>query len=119
MQFVVKKSKIRGAGKGLFALKYFPEGVVVGEYTGDRSTTLPRDGRYTWEVKTNDSTIYIDAKYSDCPLRYANGAKTKRQHQRVNLATYCSHGVLLYVTSRSVRAGEEFILDYGNNYWQS
>ena len=118
MQFVVKNSDIRGAGRGVFALKDFPEGIVLGEYTGARSTSLPSDGTYVWEVGTDDGTVfYIDAKSSNCPMKFVNGAKTKRQRRRTNLATYSSHGVLLYVTTRPVRAGEEFLINYGDEYW--
>ena len=117
MRLVVKKSKIRGAGLGLFANMDFPADAVLGEYWGVRTTTKPADGRYTWRVDTDDGPVYIDAAQNDCPLRFVNGAKTERQHERINCKTYTSHGALLYVTTRAVKAGEELIVDYGPYYW--
>ena len=117
MRLVVKKSKIRGAGLGLFANMDFPADAVLGEYWGVRTTTKPANGRYTWRVDTDDGPVYIDAAQNDCPLRFVNGAKTERQHERINCKTYTSHGALLYVTTRAVKAGEELIIDYGPYYW--
>ena len=119
MTLAVKKSRIAGAGKGLFANMDFSADVVLGEYWGVRTTTKPADGRYTWRVDTDDGPVYIDAAQNDCPLRFVNGAKTERQHERINCKTYTSHGALLYVTTRAVKAGEELIIDYGPYYWAS
>ena len=118
MRLVVKKSKIRGAGLGLFANMDFPADVVLGEYWGVRTTTKPANGRYVWHIDTIDGSVYIDAANNDCPLRFVNGAKTERQHERINCKTYISHGALLYVTTRAVKAGEELIVDYGPYYWE-
>ena len=117
MTLAVKKSKIRGAGLGLFANMDFPADAVLGEYWGVRTTTKPADGRYVWHIDTDDGSVYIDAAQNDCPLRFVNGAKTERQHERINCKTYISHGALLYVTTRAVKAGEELIIDYGPYYW--
>ena len=113
MRLVVKKSKIRGAG---LALQTFPPPTWCWASIGGPHDNQTRRRRYTWRVDTDDGSVYIDAAQNDCPLRFVNGAKTERQHERINCKTCISHGALLYVTTRAVKAGEELIVDYGPYY---
>ena len=51
------------------------------------------------------------------PWRFVSGARTWEQREKINVeALFTSVGVY-HRTLKEVKAGEEFILDYGFNYW--
>ena len=120
----VRASQIRGAGKGLFAAADLPKGTRLGEYTGRRTRSLPRDSSYTWKVNmyspehTFSHAEYVDARNTPtCILRYANGARTPAQHLRINAEMYQYRGRVYYKTTKRVRRGTEIIVDYGDDYF--
>merc|ERR1712118_482407 len=45
------------------------------------------------------------------------GAKTKQQLRRVNVKMVLKRGEVYFATTRAVRCGTEFLLDYGKSYW--
>lgn len=116
----VRPSRIPNAGMGLFANKNIPANFHLGEYVGRRTRTHP-GGDYVWEL-VPDSRLshkaYIDAARNErCLLRYVNGAKTKKQARRINVAAYQYEGRLYYETIRPIRKDEELLMDYGPRYW--
>ena len=120
----VRASRIRGAGKGLFAATDLPAGTRLGEYTGHRTKAQPRNGNYVWEVNIyhpNGSFShheYVDARRTPtCILRYANGARTPAQRRLINTEMYQHRGRVFYRTTKRVRRGTEIIVDYGEEYW--
>lgn len=123
---VIKPSLIRGAGLGGFAKRDMPLGTRLGWYRGmilskNQWLDLIND-KYTWEIDDPDNPkkhYYIDA-YSvrrNNKLRFINGCKTPGQIMLVNVEAYQKEGRMWYKTIRNVRKGEEFIVDYGDDYW--
>ena len=119
----VRASRIRGAGRGLFAAADLPAGTRLGEYTGRRTKSEPRDPSYTWRVNiyhpngTFSHPEYVDAlRTPTCILRYANGARTPAQRRRINAEMYQHRGRVYYKTTKRVRRGTEIIIDYGDDY---
>lgn len=119
----IKKSSIKGAGKGLFATKNLKKGTKLGEYYGKRLSTAQYsksvNKNYAWKITYKGKNIYVNAhlRVANNPLRFVNGAKTKAQKKKINTEMYVYRGKVFYRTTKSVPAGEEFIVDYGLNYW--
>jgi uncharacterized protein len=138
----VKKSKIRGAGKGLFATRDIKKGARILEYTGVRTTTLPpghEKNDYITEVKVGDVTEYIDAEdpTKSSVMRYANDCRRKNKDCTSNNSKFYKYrkplplgrsrrdGVVnrnktkVYVKStRAIKKGSEIYLGYGREYWR-
>jgi hypothetical protein len=123
----VRKSKIRNAGMGCFAKTMIPAGIILGGYHGRHMTRAERDrvrdGAYIWKIHDN---LYVDAKNHKSrktnPLRYVNGAKTKRQQDKINCEVRF-FGVdpsslrVYYIATRNIFPGEELIISYGDSYF--
>jgi SET domain len=115
----VKTSTIAGAGDGLFALEDIPEGAVLGEYGGDRVTSLAkwirlRDKGYV--MTTDVPNLVIDAwARPEVLLRYVNH---QFDPQRRNLIREAKGEIVYFVTTQAISSGEEFFVDYGDLYWK-
>lgn len=122
-QLVVKKSTLKGAGKGLFTKKFIPKGTRIVEYKGKVTT---------WEdacsYKTFNGYIYyinknqvIDAKLTlDALARYANDAKGVSRQE--GISNNCKYVVYddntVYIESfRDIPEGGEIFVGYGKEYW--
>eukprot|EP00928_Gymnodinium_smaydae_P022998 TRINITY_DN19146_c0_g2_i1.p1 TRINITY_DN19146_c0_g2~~TRINITY_DN19146_c0_g2_i1.p1 ORF type:complete len:211 (-),score=65.82 TRINITY_DN19146_c0_g2_i1:182-763(-) len=123
----VKKSTMKGAGQGLFATSPVLTGTKLPHfYDGKRLTHKEflklKDFSYVMGLKgaTPKSKVFaVDARLlvDGNPLRYVNGAKTAAQRRRINCKMQCMSDKVYYITTKPVRAGEEFVVDYGENYW--
>merc|ERR1712070_684996 len=62
----------------------------------------------------------IDAKpcLENNPLRYINGARTAMQRRGINCHFYQKGDRVYFATLKAVSAGQELIVDYGENYWE-
>lgn len=118
----VKKSVLPGAGKGLFAKTFIPEGTRIVEYKGEITTWKEvdhedGDNGYIYFVKKNH---VIDALRTPKALaRYANDARGIARVKGVsNNAEYMEDGLRVYITSvKDIPAGAEILVDYGKEYW--
>jgi hypothetical protein len=121
----VKPSVIPGAGRGLFASADISAKTVLGKYHGRRITTLRgvhalKDDQFVFTFTLpNQRPLWIDGNVPSNYLRFVNGAKSQADHQRVNVEAYQYGGVLRIRAMRPICAGEELILDYGAEYWES
>jgi len=119
---VVKKSRLPGAGKGLFTKVAIKRGTRIVEYKGRLQT---------WkEVKDQDGhngyLMYISRKAVINALpalktfgRYANDALglTRIDGMRNN-AEYISEGNRCYIdATRNIKPNEEILVGYGREYW--
>jgi SET domain-containing protein len=119
---VVKRSTLKGAGKGLFTTKDIPRGTKIIEYKGKITTWKEVDDR-----KGLNAYIYyvtrehvIDARTTKEALaRYANDAKgLLRVDGITNNCTYIIEGVKVYIKAmRQIPAGSELFVGYGKEYW--
>src|SRR5690349_159455 len=118
---VVKRSKIPGAGKGLYTKVAIPKDTRIVEYKG-RITTWKEmkdahDNGYIYSVNRNH---VIDAQRTLSALaRYANDAKGLTRVKGItNNCTYVNDGLHAYIESvKSIPAGSEIYVDYGKEYW--
>ena len=122
---IIKKSLIKGAGQGAFAKVTIPKGMRIGEYNGkvlgfDDYKTLS-DKSYIFEVikkfEKKYYLFYIDAKSGD-ELRFVNGAYSKEQKKNINVESYQYAERVFFKAKKTIKKGQELIIDYGNNYWK-
>ncbi len=119
---VIKRSTLKGAGKGLFTTKDIPRGTKIVEYKGKITTWKEVDDR-----KGLNAYIYyvtrqhvIDARTTKEALaRYANDAKGLLRIEGItNNCTYIIEGVKVYIKAmRHIPAGSELFVCYGKEYW--
>ena len=121
--YTVGPSTLPNAGEGLFALIDIEANTKLGEYTGrlltpEQYKRLP-DNTYVFQVTLwkENRKMYIDGNDENNVLRKMNGAKTRRQHMRVNCFTYQYKSRIYFKTLRPVYKGEELICTYGDTYW--
>jgi hypothetical protein len=119
---VIKRSTLKGAGKGLFTTKDIPRGTKIVEYKGKITTWKEVDDRkglnaYIYYV-TRDHVI--DARTTrEALARYANDAKGLLRIDGItNNCTYIIEGVKVYIKAmRNIPAGSELFVGYGKEYW--
>ena len=121
-QLYVKKSGLKGAGKGLFTSKPIARGKKIVEYKGDITTWKEVDSKdgmngYIYYVTRNH---VIDAwKTKDALARYANDAKgLVREEGVLNNCTYQIEGLRVFIYAmKNIPAGSELLVGYGKEYW--
>jgi SET domain-containing protein len=121
-QLIVKRSTLKGAGKGLFTTKDIPKGKKIVEYTGVVSTWKDVDDRkglngYIYYVNRNHVINAWGTKES--LARYANDARGLLKSDGLkNNCTYNIEGVRVYIIAmRDIPAGGELFVGYGKEYW--
>jgi hypothetical protein len=115
---VVKPSRIKGAGLGLFTTRRFEKGDAIATYQGCRHATSSalrlQDKSYLMRLGPQE---YVDAKDNLlCRARYINDCRNKFGHN----AVFVKHphlGLAEVVAARVVDAGYEVYADYGPWYW--
>lgn len=117
--FVVRKSTIKGAGKGLFAKALLRPGDTIGAYTG-KVLTDRQAGR----------SPYIDSDYMlwvcrDCNILgegpLANHTRYINHSDKPNSCIVTStrwKKARIEVTKR-ILPGQEIFMDYGPDYWEA
>ena len=119
---IIKRSTLKGAGKGLFTAKDIPKGTKIVEYKGKITTWKEVDDReglnaYIYYVNRNH---VIDARTTKKEFaRYANDAKGLLRSEGIsNNCTYEIEGIKVYIKAmRNIPAGSELFVGYGKEYW--
>lgn len=114
----VRNSTIKGAGKGLFAMRDFKEGEIVTVYGG--SYFINDQSPY---LLTDDYGIIWDGShdFSETELgRWANDAdyKTNFENNTFFETIYGLGRPPVLVASRDIKNGEEIFVSYGPRYWK-
>lgn len=119
---VIKRSKIPGAGKGLFTKQFIAKGTRIVEYKGKTTTwkavqEQPGFNGYVYYIKRN---LVIDAKkYIKAFGRYANDARGISKLKNVaNNSSYLIDGERVFIEAvKDINAGDEILVAYGKEYW--
>jgi uncharacterized protein len=122
-QLVVKRSKLPGAGKGLFTKKFIPKGARIVEYKG-RITTWKEvdhkkgDNGYIFYVKRDH--VIDAAPYKKALARFANDARGLNKVKGItNNSEYKEYGLRVFIVAKKdIPAGSEILVDYGKDYWK-
>ena len=122
---ILKKSKIPGAGIGVYAAKDIAKDSIVGEYKG----TFLSDEEYKKLVDA-DEWHYVMG-LNECSYKYTNGIRfidgrngnfTTRMNyaptefQNVKFQKVCEKPFVVVVTLRNIKKDEEIYIDYGPDY---
>jgi SET domain-containing protein len=128
MSLEIKKSRIPGAGKGLFAAAEFKRGERIIEYTGEiitwaqckkRNENLDGVGAYYFYVSARKC---VDAQNClDSLARYANDAAgiVRIDGIRNNSRFEVIKGKPYIIASRNIKPGDEIFVGYGKEYWDA
>ena len=121
-QLLVKRSTLKGAGKGLFTTKDIPKGKKIVEYKGKIVKWKDVDSRdglngYIYYVSRDHVIDAFPTK--DALARYANDAKgIVRTDGLNNNCTYRIEGRRVFIYSmKNISAGSELFVGYGKEYW--
>jgi uncharacterized protein len=124
MALLVKKSRLPGAGKGLFTTKPIKEDQRVIEYRGE----IIKWKDYSERVKANKDGYLFFVRRDHCidawntpqyKARYANDAAGLVKVKGLkNNCVYETEGDRCWiVATRDIKAGEEIFVDYTKEYW--
>lgn len=123
-QLYTKKSKLPGAGKGLFTKKFIPKGTRIVEYKGEivawKEVEKMAEDRNGYVFYVN-SKHCIDAwNYKKALGRFANDAKgIVRVDTCKTNSEYVVEKKKCYIEAiKDIPAGEEIFVEYGSEYWQ-
>lgn len=119
-------------GKGLFALRDFDRGQIVGRYSGVVASIAEFREARNAGLTTGDylaraapiGSIVIDSERSDGngPGRYVNHSKLWVNCEIVGATLDVGGetvptGAVYVITTKAVKVGSEFFVDYGEGYW--
>ena len=121
-QLLVRRSTLKGAGKGLFTTKPIAKGTKIVEYKGKITTWKEVNDRnglngYIYYVNRNH---VVDAWATKKALaRYANDAQGLIRTAGIrNNSTYETEGLRVFiVAAKNIPAGSEILVAYGKEYW--
>ena len=119
---IIKKSRLKNAGKGLFTNSFIPKGYRIVEYIGKLSSWKDADHRggknvYIYYINRNH---VIDAyTYKKAFARYANDAVGISKVKGIrNNAQYEKESLKVFIrATRDIQPGEEIYVGYGKEYW--
>jgi SET domain-containing protein len=128
MSLEVKKSRIPGAGKGLFAKEVYKRGDRVIEYTGEiitwaecqkRNDALDGVGMYYFYV--SDKKCVDAQNVPESLARYANDASgfVRLPGFRNNARFEVIKSTPYIIASRTIKPGDEIYVAYGKAYWDA
>lgn len=125
MALLVKRSKIPGAGKGLFTTKAIPKDAKIIEYRGEiigwkdyNARVAKQEDGYLFYFNRNKC---VDAFHTpQYKARYANDAAgiTRVKGLRNNSHYEIIDDKCYIVAARNIKAGEEIFCDYTRDYWK-
>jgi uncharacterized protein len=118
----LKRSKIPGAGMGLFTTVDIPRGTRIVEYKGRLvpwKDVKDQDGynAYIFQINTRWAVDALPLKKT--LGRYANDAYgLTRMAGLLNNSEYKVEGHKVYIDSfRNIKKGDEILVGYGKDYW--
>lgn len=120
--FVIKKSTIPNAGKGLFAKINIEKGTDILEYTGKITSWKEanhKDGKNLYIFYVNRNHV-VDASVKGNNLaRYVNDAEglSKIKGLSNNCVYEIKNKKVILVATKKIKSGEELFVEYGKGYW--
>jgi len=126
---IVKKSRIKGAGKGLFTTSPIRKGDVIVEYKGVKTTWDKAMRKYNNDIKAARYLFHItdkntvDAQFTPDELaRYANDAEAPIPGVKNRFKNNAHYEVIkskpYIVAAKNIGAGSEIFVDYSGDYWE-
>lgn len=126
----VKQSTLPNVGMGLFAMRDFSSGSIICEYIGEYIDTKELERRYGNDVGqyaivvANDSRenpIYIDARETNKGygrfINHVSMSEANAEFVSYPKRSGEKYDRVMVEAVRTIKAGEEIFVDYGNEYW--
>lgn len=118
----VKRSKLHGAGHGLFTKIGIPKGACIVEYKGRLEKwkdVKHKDGYNGYLLRVNRSWAINALPYKKALGRFANDAKGLQQISTLaNNAEYLLDGKRCFIyAKKEIQPGSEILVSYGSAYW--
>lgn len=105
-------------GFGLFAKRNLPAGTRLGHYSGELQYD---NGDHEYSVQYPKKNLITNARCTGNHTRFINSSEPDKQRPNV-LGLYLFAGNIqiseIYST-KDIKAGEEFLIRYGERYWQN
>src|SRR5882757_4796769 len=125
---VVRKSRIKGAGRGLFTTSKVRKGDLIIEYIGEKLTWKQCLKKYKGKLEklayvfaVNDNNCLDAYLYPDALASFANDANgtigKKKYHN--NSEYRIRKGKPYILATKNIPANSEIFVDYGNEYWDA
>jgi len=119
---IIKKSRLLGAGKGLFTKVAIKKGTRIVEYKGRLQTwkeVKDQDGHNGYLMYINRNAVINALPALKTFGRYANDAMgLTRVDSLRNNGEYISEGNRCYIdATRNIKPNEEILVGYGREYW--
>jgi SET domain-containing protein len=116
-------STIPNTGTGLFTAEDINKGELIVEYTGEITTwdEVKHDASNAYIYFVNEDYV-INAKNTPGVIaRYANDAHgLTRVKGKFNNSKFANvDGKIFIKATRHIKAGEEILVDYGKDYWET
>ena len=118
----IDQSQLEDAGLGLFTKVPIKKGTRIAEYRG-RLQRWPEvkheDGYNEYLLRVDRSTVLNAKPFKKCLARYANDARgLSRTKGLRNNAEYIIEGKRCFLeATRTISAGDEILVDYGEEFW--
>jgi hypothetical protein len=116
----IKKSKIKGAKKGLYSTKGFKKGEFICWYTGVFVAENNVDNGYyesDYLYNPGNGSLIIDAEDKLCCYgRYANDSLSLRQNN-ADFDKYDDVDAAHLIATKTIRKGSEIYVPYGPDFW--
>lgn len=113
--FEIKPSFLPGAGLGLFSTRRIEQNVRLGAYTGECLVQPPdRAAYYILKATHNAACRFIDGDYRRYPDKASVFSLINTSPEGHNNVKFTNKGNV--VTRRVIEPGEEFYVDYGDEY---
>lgn len=121
-QLYVRRSQLKGAGRGLFTKKPIPKGARIVEYKGKITTwknVNDRNGLNGYIYYVNRNHVIDAWGYKKALARYANDARGPIRTPGIhNNSKYDTEGLKVYIYAlKNIPAGSEILVGYGKEYW--
>lgn len=123
-QLIVKKSRLPGAGKGLFTKIAIAKGTRIVEYKGK----IRKWKNIQYSEADNPFIMYVTADHvidagplKSAKARYANDAKgLTKVPGLLNNSSYQRTGNQIFIKAmNNIPAGAEILVGYGKEYWDT
>jgi hypothetical protein len=119
----VKRSKIPGAGKGLFTKQFIEKGTRIVEYKGRITTwkNVLAGKHFNGYVYFINRNHVIDAmRRKTAVARYANDARGHSKTKGVsNNSEFVVENKRVFIyAKKDILKGEEILVSYGSEYWR-
>ncbi len=123
----VKKSKILGAGQGLFTTTFIKKGDLIVEYKGQKTTwkqicrKYGKDGQKALYSYFISSKNCIDAQNNlEALARYVNDVNGPSKTKFKNNAEFVNIRGKAYIRAiTKIKPNNEIFVDYGDDYWKN